>query len=231
MRQAQESEIIRLTMNIREYKEIKDFRGNEVQVVDARSINTGMLQWADQVLVGTNKTRIVLNNQMRKLLNYNTLSPQEGDKVICCRNYWGELSDQEYDLINGTIGFLHNKFDIQHYIPAYAGGGAIDVTMADFVTDNGDTFNSIAMDTHMIMTGEKCIDKKLAYRLMKNPKTSKIVPMEFTYGYAITVHRAQGSEWDKVLVLEESFPFNKKDHARWLYTACTRASEKLVLVR
>ena len=55
--------------------------------------------------------------------------------------------------------------------------------------------------------------------------------MEFTYGYAVTTHKAQGSEWDKVLILEEKFPFEKEEHARWLYTAVTRASEKLVLVR
>ena len=37
--------------------------------------------------------------------------------------------------------------------------------------------------------------------------------------------------WGKVLVLEESFPFDKVEHARWLYTVCTRPEEKLVLVR
>ena len=57
------------------------------------------------------------------------------------------------------------------------------------------------------------------------------IPKEITYGYCITGHAAQGSEWDKVLVIEERFPFDKKEHARWLYTACTRAAEKLVLVR
>ena len=57
------------------------------------------------------------------------------------------------------------------------------------------------------------------------------IPMEFTYAYAITAHKSQGSEWDKVLVIEEKFPFNKVEHARWLYTACTRASSRLVLVR
>ena len=41
----------------------------------------------------------------------------------------------------------------------------------------------------------------------------------------------RGSEWQKVVVLEESFPFDKEEHARWLYTAATRASEKLVLIR
>jgi ATP-dependent exoDNAse (exonuclease V) alpha subunit len=72
----------------------------------------------------------------------------------------------------------------------------------------------------------------LAYQLNKlKPKIGEVVPKEFAYAYAITCHKAQGSEWDKVLVLEERFPFDKEEHARWLYTACTRASEKLILVR
>jgi exodeoxyribonuclease-5 len=56
-------------------------------------------------------------------------------------------------------------------------------------------------------------------------------PYEFAYAYAITCHKAQGSEWDKVLVFEESFPFDKTEHRRWLYTAITRAKEKLVIVK
>ena len=57
------------------------------------------------------------------------------------------------------------------------------------------------------------------------------MPREFEYGYAITCHKAQGSEWDKVLVIEENFPWNKEEHIRWLYTAATRSSEKLVIVQ
>ena len=56
-------------------------------------------------------------------------------------------------------------------------------------------------------------------------------PFDFTYGYAITCHKAQGSEWQKLLVFEEKFPFDKEEHRRWLYTAITRASEKLVIVK
>lgn len=47
------------------------------------------------------------------------------------------------------------------------------------------------------------------------------------YAYAITAHKAQGSEWDNVLVLEEG----PQDYARWMYTAVTRARERLVVVR
>ena len=87
------------------------------------------------------------------------------------------------------------------------------------------------MNEKMILTGQKCCDWKTEYKLNRNVKTCNIVPKEFTYGYAITCHKAQGSEWDKVLVIEESFPFVKEEHARWLYTAVTRAAEKIVLVR
>jgi len=53
---------------------------------------------------------------------------------------------------------------------------------------------------------------------------------EFDYGNALTVHKAQGSQWPSVFVFDESWAF-RKDAARWLYTAVTRAADKLVVVR
>jgi exodeoxyribonuclease-5 len=52
----------------------------------------------------------------------------------------------------------------------------------------------------------------------------------FAFGYALTVHQAQGSEWDKVLLIDESAAF-RDDRARWLYTAVTRAKERIVIAR
>lgn len=52
---------------------------------------------------------------------------------------------------------------------------------------------------------------------------------EFEYGYCVTCHKAQGSEYDKVLVFDESMSFN--DRFSWLYTAITRAKKELVIVR
>ena len=87
------------------------------------------------------------------------------------------------------------------------------------------------MDEKQILTGERCLDYKKIFRLSSNTKTAHLIPMEFTYGYAITGHKSQGSQWDKVLVIEERFPFEKEEHIKWLYTCCTRASSRLVLVR
>jgi exodeoxyribonuclease-5 len=52
---------------------------------------------------------------------------------------------------------------------------------------------------------------------------------EFTFGYCLTVHKAQGSQWDNVYLFDESFVF-REDRQRWLYTGVTRASEKITVV-
>ena len=229
MRQAAESEIIRLTMDIRAYKPISYGSGKEVMILPKDTLSTGMLQWADQILVGTNNTRVDINNQMRILLNRGS-KPEDGDKVICLRNYWDDIANNGDPLVNGTIGYIKNPFTSFIYLPRYIGGQTITTLECDFISDSDATFKQKSLDNHMILTGEKCVDWKTAYKASCNQRIPRL-PLEFTYGYAITCHKAQGSEFDKVLVLEEKFPFDKTEHARWLYTACTRASEKLVVVR
>ena len=230
MRQAQESEIIRLTMDIREGKPIIFQHGKEVIIENKTSLTTGMLTWADQIICGTNAMRVGINNQMRDLLGRSG-GPQDEDKVICLRNYWDIFADNGDPLVNGTIGYLKNSFESFVNIPYKFGGGSIDIISGCFMSDSNANFENLDMDKNMIMTGERSIDWKTAYKIGRNPLFKGLIPLEFTYGYAITCHKSQGSEWDKVLVIEESFPFERKEHARWLYTACTRASEKLVLVR
>ena len=153
MRQEAESEIIQLTMKIRNYEFIDLFNGNEVKILDSREFNTGMMLWADQILVATNRNRNIINNQMRLLLGKKDMSsldepspPTEGDKVICLRNYWETFSANQNSLINGTIGYLKGNFDTKYYIPRWAGGGSINVTISDFVTDDNDLFSGYSYD-------------------------------------------------------------------------------------
>lgn len=230
MRQAMDSEIIRLTMDIRGGKEIENFDGKDVKVYDQMKLNTGMLLWADQIISGTNRTRVEMNNNIRDLLG-RSANPEDGDKVICLRNYWDDWADNGDYLVNGTIGYLKNVYNSFNVIPSYFGGKTIDVIYADFISDCDANYGNLQMDKKEILTGERCLDNKTIYRLTKSKKYAHLVPMEFTYGYCITCHKAQGSEWDKVLVIEENFPFDREEHARWLYTAATRAIDKLVIVR
>jgi exodeoxyribonuclease-5 len=54
---------------------------------------------------------------------------------------------------------------------------------------------------------------------------------EFDFAYALTVHKAQGSEWDRVLLLDESHCWKQDGTAaNWLYTGITRASQQLTVV-
>ena len=230
MRQSLDSEIIQLSMKIRNYEPIEYFKGSDVIIMPKKDLNTGVLKWADQILVGTNATRVAINNQMRDLLGRGS-RPENGDKVICLRNYWDNFADNDDPLVNGTIGYIDNVYETFNRTPAWAGGDTIKVLYANFISDSNANFGSLQMDEKQILTGERCLNYRAIYRLMSNQRTQHLVPMEFTYGYAITGHKSQGSEWDKVLVLEERFPFEKEEHARWLYTCVTRASEKLVLVR
>ena len=232
MRQAAESEIIRLTMKIRNHEPIDYFQGNEVQILPKEQLNTGMLMWADQVLTATNAKRIAINSQIRELLGYGE-KPEEGDKIICLRNYWDDCNMLGDPLVNGTIGKIVAPFRTWREIPRFVKSDIrkFDIIQCNFESDEG-TYQDICIDRKMLLTGEKCCDWRLSYQLGKlRYRYGEIVPKEFAYGYAMTYWKAQGSEWDKVLVIEESFPFDKEEHARALYTAATRASKKLVIIK
>ena len=234
MRQAQESEIIQLTMKIRNGESIDYYNGKEVKIIPYSQLNTGVLRWGDQILTATNVKRQAINSQMRQLLNYPN-HPVDGDKMICLRNYWEDFSVNGNPLINGTIGVLKNSFQTWREIPRLVNSNIrkFDVLTSDLIIpDTDDMYDLVDMDQKMILTSEKCCGWQLSYKLGKlRLKYGDLVPKEFAYAYAITCHKAQGSSWPNVVVLEESFPFNKIEHSRWLYTACTRAEKKLVLIR
>lgn len=232
MRQAQESEIIRLTMAIREGRPIHKYKGKDVIVAEQKDLSTGMLKWADQVICATNAQKAILNEQMRQLRGIDDQNPQDGDKLICLRNYWDFYSEDNIEpFINGTIGYVKNSYNTFFKLPYWAGGQQISIFACDFLSDSGRNFKDLNIDKKMILQEKDSLDSKTKFILGKNPKTRHLIPLEFSYGYAITGHRAQGSQWENVLVREEKFPFSREEHRRWLYTCCTRPSSKLILIR
>ena len=233
MRQAQESEIIRLTMKIRAGEEIPFEQGNEVIVAPKKDLVTGHLLWADNIICATNLTRHGINKQMRELLGYEG-DLQSGEKIIIKRNYWDDCNEDGDALVNGTIGIVQNPFDSFIQIPYFIKNdrSRIPTIMADFTPDGGKSFGIINFDKDFLLNECPCVDWRVSYQIGKaRNRLGDILPKQATYGYALTAHASQGSEWDKVLVMEESFPFQRDEHRRWLYTAATRAAEKLVLIR
>ena len=226
MRQALESDIIRLSMDVRSGKPLKPLNGNDVKVIRKSELVSGMYTWADQIICGKNTTRRLINNQFREMLSFG-VEPQEGDKVICLRNYWDTQNDNGDPLINGMIGTLKS-------VSIGKDNGVLGRSMKidfapDFGVDNSYIFNKLKVDYKLIKEGNPTFTKD-AKPIYKNGKKQPL-PMEFDYGYAITCWKAQGSQFNNVLFIAEKVGrMSDIDYARFLYTGITRAVSKIVVV-
>jgi exodeoxyribonuclease-5 len=214
MRQAQDSEIIRLSMDVREGKYLNYFKGKDVRIVPKDNIADKLLVTADMVLCGKNATRFSLNNRIRRAHwgDKYVDEPMNGDKCICLKNQWAVG-----DLVNGSIGTISNirKEDTFYLKPKM---------LANFDTDYNDWFVDLSMDYKLFVDGKPTVNQD---NWKMYPK--EIRPMEFDYAYAVTVHKAQGSEYKKVVLFNEYLGRDKEQWQRWLYTGITRSSEKLVI--
>lgn len=230
-RQAAESGIIQLSMLIREGKPFRNFKSNDAMVLPKSSLNAGMLLWADQIICATNATRVSLNSQVRQLKGY-TKPIEEGESLICLTNEWDVLSDKGNALTNGTIGTITNMFDTWQEYPNYlqVKNNKVPLISGTFVSNTGDNFGEIFADKQCIITGTPYLDGRTKYRIGKVKKYQDTIPYEFTYSYAATCWKFQGSSAGKILGFEEKFPYDKDDHRRYLYTLVTRAEDRCVLL-
>lgn len=219
VRQAQDSEIIRLSMDIREGVSLKPYKGNEVIIISKNQLNDFYYSGADQIIAAKNITRNDINWKCRKIKFGNDVPnyPIEGEKAICLKNYWNVLSDSGDPLINGMIGAL-SGIRFRHNVDKYD-----DMMNANFAVGDKNKFHQLFMDYKLFAESKQTInsDNWMDFRGMAKP-------MLFDYAYCITCHKSQGSEFDKVLVFNEYM--KSTDHKRWLYTAATRAKKKLIIV-
>ena len=225
MRQAAESEIIRLTMDIREGNALKPFLGNEVRIVGREELlEPGFLAWGDQIICGKNETRHQINTIMRKIkMQTDQTEPLVGDRIICLHNEWECINLTGDALVNGLSGTI-TGLEYTNDNPFMEKTPLIDFKPD---IDDSDTFKGLEADYKIFTEHVPTVTKET---FKKIPKFYR--PKEFDYGYCITCHKSQGSEYDKVIVLEEYLRGESKDgHSRWLYTAATRAAKKLIIVR
>ncbi len=226
MRQAADSEIIRLATDIRNGKRVNPFKGTEINIVPRGDLSEGMFNWADQIICAKNTTRREFNHYFRKMKWDNddiSTFPLVGDKVICLKNNWDRITEIGDALVNGTIGTIEGMYTTPNEY--------LDMKCTiDFLPDTynesdirDQNFRSLLIDWKLITAGEPTLNKE---NFSTFPKLLR--PEQFDYGYVITCHKSQGSEWDKVMVIEEML--KPSEHARWLYTAVTRAVNKLTLV-
>src|SRR6202023_2447823 len=85
-RQAQDDPIVRMSVDIREGRELELGRYGESEIVSRADLDPERVMQADQVLVGRNTPRRAYNMRMRQKQNIEDPLPVAGDKLVCLRN-------------------------------------------------------------------------------------------------------------------------------------------------
>jgi len=243
VRQAEDNPIIQVATMAREGKRIPFGNyGDKVCVIGRNGLSPSerkrLFLKADQILCGRNKTRMALNEEIRayKGIPETELLPTEGEKLICTLNDWEKPLDEEerFFLVNGIIG---TASEIQPSMD--------DLATMEFTADFLEESVKVHFDTGIFTKGEythlygeravTLADGTVVHEgnfelLHKLRAVSEEVICRFEFAYAVTCHKAQGSEFDFVIVFDESWAFGEERN-RWLYTAITRAKEKLLIIR
>jgi exodeoxyribonuclease-5 len=188
------------------------------------NITVGELLDIDQILVGTNKTRWQAIHLVRALRGLTSTMPQPGDRVMALANSSAAevFNGQQFD-----VAAVHDVTDRPDRI-------ALDV-----VDDSGTTRQLVAWRAGFTgLEGEQAA---------KRDGRGSVAAM--TFAQAVTVHKAQGSQWDRVLVVDESAVFARMEETyarktgkpnpaalgyragqRHLYTAVTRAAKQVIIL-
>jgi exodeoxyribonuclease-5 len=204
-RQAANNPIIRMSMEIREGRTLDEGSYGGSRVIDVGDIEQEDILAADQVLVGRNNPRRRYNTRIRELLGREGTVPVAGDTLVCLRN------DRKRGLLNGSMWRVDKTRKPRKGLLRYT------LQPDDAETGGKATVASI---------NPAFFDGTAEALSFPERKRSD----EFDFGYVLTVHKAQGSQWDDVVLFDESFAF-REHRARWLYTGITRAAERITVVR
>ncbi len=202
-RQAQDDPIVRLSMEIRAGNPLTQGQYGETQVVRRDALDPKRVLDADQVLVGRNVTRRAYNARLRERRGFTDALPMTGDKLVCLRN------NRRKGLFNGGLWMVKESPKARRQI--------IRMRLKPD-EDLGERLIKVSVRPECFTGTIEEFDwpQRKAYD-------------EFDFGYVLTVHKAQGSQWDDVVLFDESaaFPDNRD---RWLYTGVTRAAKRLTIV-
>lgn len=204
-RQAAENPIIRMSMIVREGGTLRLGQYGESRVIPQGVITRGEILKADQVLVGMNKTRTETNAKIRRLKGIESFWPTVGERLVCLRN------DRDLGLLNGSLWTVAKIIHVDEDA----------ISMAVEPSDIGMSKQAVEVAVHRFFFEGR--ERELTWQERRNFQ-------EFDFGYALTVHKSQGSQWDDVVVFDESRTF-REDRAKHLYTAVTRAAERVTVIQ
>jgi exodeoxyribonuclease-5 len=196
------------------------YGGGECNVIKKKNMTNEMLAWADIIICSTNHERDKLNYRVRKeILGITDDCVTVGEKLVCRTNCWNRLLNDkslgaDIALVNGLIGTVTKRNKNT--------GSSAQKLLIDFKPEFSDvSFRNVPIDPHYVLAPTE-------YRETVNKRFMANVAFEL--GYCSTCHLAQGSQYPNVLVYLESDPGTSEYSRQWLYTAITRAQEKLIIV-
>lgn len=197
-RQALENPILALATKVRNGESIDVGTYGDSRVIT--KAGSVMEDWlgSEQLLVGKNDTRRALNMRARKARGLTDPLPVKGDRLICLQN------DHDVGLLNGSL------WDCRECVALSDDRVALSV-------DSLDNLPAFTGEAHAGPFFNRVVD----WREARNAQM-------FDHAVAITVHKAQGSQWDTVTLVDEWFT---RDRAKWLYTGITRAAERITIIR
>jgi len=204
-RQAADNPIIKWATMVREGERLPFADEGRVRKVRRGTIDFDSLPMDVQVLTGKNAVRRNLNIRIRRSQGRDGELPVKGDKLVCLKN------NHELGLLNGVIGYAMDdalRIDDECISMGvlYEGMALPDVAVAGVTFER---YSDPEAETDFI-------DRYLE---------------QFDYGYALTVHKSQGSQWEDVILADDGFgAWDPRLRRKWLYTAITRASERMTIV-
>ena len=209
MRQALDNPIIWMATEIRNSHMIPFGDYGESNVITKSDLDMEMVTTADQVITGTNKTRRAINSYYRGMKGYGGDYPNLKERLICLKN------NRDIGVLNGLMG------RVEEYPEDLGEHLSVNIKL-----ENKEKLQRIRIHkVHFDEYKAPGVFERMSW-------WDKAAADHFDYAYAITCHKAQGSQWDYVIVNDEGFGRGKPSLRKcWLYTAITRAVDKITLVR
>jgi len=203
-----------------DFVSIYDKRGRTVEEV-CNDVDVNLLYF-DQVICWRNDTRRIINWYMKQQAGVLGTFPvgNRSEKLISVGNI--DLGDASVS--NGSMIEVEHDVEREGEIRARGREGPIDHPVTLKTVDGRDVYAEGLGLWKLPFEEWDWEPTQQAY----NERNVKRRCIQAEWGWAITVNKAQGSEWEKVLIIDE---YRGSDRPRWLYTAITRASKQLVMIK
>ena len=198
------------------------------------------------IIVRSNKRANQYNQQIRNRILFNESELSAGDYLMVVKNnyFWIKPTTEAGFIANGDIVEVLEIFNIKElYGFKFA---EVKVKMVDYPrmrpfetvllldTISAESASLTYEESNRLYqeVSKDYINEVSNYKRFLGVKNNKFFnALQVKFSYAITCHKSQGGQWNTIFVEQPYLPEGPdKDYIRWLYTAVTRAKEKLYLI-